>query len=87
MRLSTKTGQRVVRKNTGAALGAACSRAPRMPVVLFLSFELIFVVSDGGAAAAPKRKKKKSPAGRKSGNGMHDQRNVRRRAAADDSGA
>ena len=42
---------------------------------------------DGGAAAAPKRKKNKSPASRKSGNGMHNQRDVRHRAAADDSGA
>ena len=43
---------------------------------------------DGGAAAAPKKKKKKqSPAGRKRGHGTGDQRNVRHRAAADDSGA
>ena len=42
---------------------------------------------DGGAAAAPRKKKKKSRACRTSGNGMHDQRNVRHRAAAGDSGA
>jgi len=44
---------------------------------------------DGGAAAAtPKKKKKKqSPAGRKRGHGSGNQRDVRHRAAADDSGA
>jgi len=43
---------------------------------------------DGGAAAAPKKKKRKqSPAKRMSGNGSLNQRDVRHRAAADDSGA
>ena len=42
---------------------------------------------DGGAAAAPKKKKKRSPARSKRGNGSGNQRDVRHRAATDDSGA